>query len=398
MKVLHILDHSLPVFSGYSFRSANIVRFQKSSGITPVVLTSPKHGSGENTEEEIDGIRYYRTATLASNKLVDLPLVKEQRLMSRLKGRIREVVKKERVDLIHSHSPSLNGLPAAKVAKDFGLPFVYEARAFWEDAAVDHGTFKENSLRYCLSRAVETRLFRRADAAIVIAEGMRNDLVQRRIERSSVSVIPNGVDVCEFQPRARNAEIAGRLGLNGGPVFGFVGSFYHYEGLSFFLQSFPRILAKFPHAKLLLIGGGPEEPALRSASGGCGNAVQFLGKIPHAQVPDYYSVMDVLIFPRRKMRLTELVTPLKPLEAMAMGKAVLASDVGGHCELIEHEKTGLLFHADDSKALEAEAIRIAHSASLRADLGRDGRTYVEQTRQWPDIVSRYSNIYNKLLH
>src|SRR3954452_20304727 len=140
MKVLHVLDHSLPLFSGYSFRSANIMRFQKVHGVDPIVLTSPKHGSTGNSSEEIEGVRYYRTGALPNDFRHNLPFVKELILMTRLKRRIEQVVHDENVDLIHSHSPSLNGLPASNIATKTGLPFVYEARAFWEDAAVDHGT------------------------------------------------------------------------------------------------------------------------------------------------------------------------------------------------------------------------------------------------------------------
>ena len=398
MKVLHILDHSVPIFSGYSFRSAAIIRFQKTLGINPVVLTSPKHGPCAKGVEEIDGVRHYRTAVLPDTSAAHLPFVKELRLMRHLKARIGEVAREEKVDLIHSHSPSLNGLPAWKIARSLGIPFVYEARAFWEDAAVDHGTFSAGSVRYRVSRAVETFVFRRADAVIVISEAMRKELSQRGIIKDRISVIPNGVDIEGFQPRQRNRQLAERLGLNGGPVFGFIGSFYHYEGLRLLLEAFPGILARVPGAKLLLIGGGPEEQVLKEAGSRCNGLVSMIGNVPHAQVPDYYSVIDVLVYPRQKMRLTDLVTPLKPLEAMAMGKAVVASDVGGHRELIQHGVTGLLFRADDVTALTREGIRAAMDRDLREKLGRVGRKHVEEERRWPEIVSKYLPIYNRLLH
>ena len=398
MKVLHILDHSAPIFSGYSFRSAAITRFQKDFGLAPVVLTSPKHGSGTNSVEEIDGVRHYRTSALPDNSTAQLPFVKELQLMHRLKQRIGEVAGRERIDLIHSHSPSLNGLPAWKIARRLRLPFVYEARAFWEDAAVDHGTFGEGSALYRVSRAVETFVFQKADAVIVIGEGMREELCRRGINRGNIAVVPNGVDIDGFQPRARNRELTERLALNGGPVFGFIGSFYHYEGLRLLLEAFPKILAQVPAAKLLLVGGGPDEGAVREASRRCNGRVSIIGNVPHAQVPEYYSVMDVLVYPRQRMRLTDLVTPLKPLEAMAMGKTIVASDVGGHRELIQHGLTGLLFRADDVAALAQEGIRAAVDAGLREKLGKLGRAHVEKERRWPEIVSKYLGIYNQLLH
>ena len=398
MKVLHILDHSVPIFSGYSFRSANIVRFQKALGIDPIVLTSSKHGSRFNDVEEIDGVRYHRTTVLPHVLGNDLPFIKEARLMRQLKARIAEVARLEQVNLIHSHSPSLNGFPAWMIARKLNLPFVYEARAFWEDAAVDHGTFRAGSLRYRVSRAFESVVFRKADAVIVIAEAMQRELCQRGISDETIFVVPNGVDTEGFRPRARNRELAHRLELNGGPVFGFIGSFYHYEVLRLLLEAFPGIRVQVPGARLLLVGGGPEEQVLRELSSRCNGAVSIIGNVPHAQVPDYYSLIDVLIYPRQRMRLTDLVTPLKPLEAMAMGKAVVASDVGGHRELIQHEITGLLFRADDATALAREGMRAAMDGDLREKLGRLGRKHVEQERGWRDIVSKYLDIYNQLLH
>src|SRR5690242_9114756 len=137
MNILHVLDHSVPLFSGYSFRSRSIIHAQRALGLHPVVLTSPKHGSSADAVEEIEGIRYYRTASLAGDSIGELPFARELKLMARLARRIAAVAKQENIDLIHSHSPLLNGLPALWVARRVKCPLVYEARAFWEDAAVD---------------------------------------------------------------------------------------------------------------------------------------------------------------------------------------------------------------------------------------------------------------------
>src|SRR5690606_29052867 len=134
-------------------------------------------------------------------------------------------------------------------------------------------------------------------------------------------------------------------GLGGGRVLGFIGSFYGYEGLDLLLAAMPHVLTALPDARLLLVGGGPQEAALvqQARRLGLDSAVIFTGRVPHERVPAYSSLVDAFVFPRRSMRLTELVTPLKPLEAMAKSKLVLASDVGGHRELMEHGKTGWLF-------------------------------------------------------
>jgi len=396
MKVLHVLDHSVPLFSGYSFRSQSILRGQGALGLTPVVLTSPKHGSARDEVEEIEGIRYYRTKVLQERFVSGLPFVKEARLMSRLAGRIREIVDTEKVDLIHSHSPSLNGLASLWVASRLAIPFLYEARAFWEDAAVNHGTFQEESFRYRVSRALETFLFKKADKVVTICEGMREDLVRRGVPPGHIQVVPNGVDVDWFQPRARASSLVEKFSLNGKPVFGFIGSFYRYEGLQFLLDSIPQLTQNLPGAKVILVGGGYEESLVREKAKLYGDNVILAGQIPHECIRDFYSIIDVFVCPRERIRLTDLVTPLKPLEAMSMAKMVLASDVGGHRELIQHDKTGLLFHAESKDDFLSQAVRAAEDSKLRDAIGKQARRYVESERAWPHVVSRYISIYEDL--
>ena len=397
MRILHVLDHSVPVFSGYSFRSRSIIHAQRALGLSPVVLTSPKHRSTQDSVEDIEGIRYYRTAALSGAFAVNIPFAREIGLMARLGRRIAAVAKKEKIDLIHSHSPLLNGLPALWVARRLKIPLVYEARAFWEDAAVDHATFTEGSFRYRISRALETFLFKNTDRTVTICEAMRQELITRGVSLEKISVVPNGVNLDEFEPLVRSSALAGRLGLNGGPVFGFVGSFYRYEGLRFLVESFPKIRAQIPHARLLLVGGGEEDEQLKSLAAAQGDGVLFTGRVPHPEVNDYYSLIDVFICPRLKMRLTDLVTPLKPLESMAMGKAVLASDVGGHKELIDNERTGVLFKAENSDDLVAQSVRLARDTTLRAELGEAGRRFVSNERSWAKLAERYVDIYSQLL-
>src|SRR5262245_32154073 len=396
MKILHVLDHSVPLFSGYSFRSGSIIHSQRALGLDPVVLTSPKHGSVRDGLEEIAGIRYYRTASLGSALTSDIPFVSEIELMARLARRIHAVVMVEKINVIHSHSPLLNGLPALWVSRRRKIPLVYEARAFWEDAAVDHGTFAEGSFRYRVSRALETFLFKHADYTVTICEAMQKELGRRGVEQKRVSVVPNGVDTEEFAPRERSAELAKRLGLNGGLIFGFIGSFYHYEGLGFLVEAFPQIRRRIPNACLVLVGGGEEEAALKSLPG-AKEGVVFTGPVPHNEVNDYYSLVDVFVCPRLRMRLTELVTPLKPLETMAMGKAILASDVGGHRELIENERTGLLFAPENREDLVRQSVRLAGDPALRRKLGEAGRRFVVSERSWDKLGRRYLGIYKELL-
>lgn len=388
-RVLHVLDHSLPIGSGYSYRSRSIVAFQRRVGLEPVVLTSPKQGTARSGREVVDGIAHYRTGRTGGR----VPFARELRLMLRLAGRIIRVARDEGIELIHAHSPSLNGLPALWAGRRLGRPVVYEMRSLWEDAAVNNGTFAPDSTRYRMSRALETMVLRRADRVVAICEGLRSEALSRGVPAGRVAVVPNGVDAEWFEPRARATDLAARLELGAGPVFGYIGSFSNYEGLSFLIDAMPELLSRFPQARLLLVGGGRDEEAVRIAARAAGPAIVLPGRVPQAEVRDFYTLIDVFVLPRRRMRLTELVTPLKPLEAMAMGIPVLASDIGGHAELVADGHTGLLFKAESAESLVEQAGRLARDPSLRAHVGAAGRRWVETERSWERLVAGYLSVY-----
>ncbi len=197
-RVLHVLDHSIPLHSGYTFRTAALLREQRALGWETFHLTSPKQGKTIASVEDVDGLRFYRTPS-ATGFLADLPIGRELALMQQLETRLEEVARELRPDILHAHSPVLNALPAIKVARRLGIPVVYEIRAFWEDAAVDHGSTTEGSLRYRATRALETRAIRQVDHVFTICEGLRADIVARGIPASKVTVIPNAVDIASFQ-------------------------------------------------------------------------------------------------------------------------------------------------------------------------------------------------------
>ncbi len=398
MRILHVFDHSIPLQSGYSFRSRAILREQRKRGWDTVHVTSGKHGACTAAIETVDGLSFHRTAT-PSGLLARLPALGQFAIVDGLARRIREVALREKPDLVHAHSPAINGLAALRAARGLGIPVVYEIRAFWEDAAVDHGTSSEGGLRYRMTRALETWVVRRADAVFTICEGLRADLVQRGIPAQKITVIPNAVDAEHFQfglPRDR--ELAARLGIDERPVLGFIGSFYAYEGIVDLVRALPAVVGRHPELRVLLVGGGPchdEVKALVARLGLTETAI-ITGRVPHAEVDRYYTLIDAFCYPRRPMRLTELVTPLKPLEAMAQGRLVLASDVGGHRELIRHDETGWLFRAGDDAALAAAIIELFDARERWDALRAAGRAYVERERNWPLSVARYAPVYDEV--
>ncbi|WP_300752113.1 TIGR04063 family PEP-CTERM/XrtA system glycosyltransferase [Janthinobacterium sp.] len=396
MRILHILDHSLPLHSGYTFRTIAILGQQRRLGWETAQLTSAKQGYTEADEQDIDGWHFYRTAP-SRHWWMRLPVLRQYGVILGLAQRLRQLAQQLKPDILHAHSPALNAIAALSVGRALGIPVVYEVRAFWEDAAADHGSSRPGGLRYRLTRALEDHALRRADAITTICEGLRRDLCQRGVPAQKITVIPNAVDAASFQG-SENAALASALGLDGHPVIGFIGSFYAYEGLALLLRAMPRMLAAQPELRLLLAGGGPQEQALIALARELGivNQVIFAGRVPHSQVAAYYQMIDVLVYPRLPMRLTELVTPLKPLEAMAQGCLVAASDVGGHRELITHGQTGMLFRAGDAHALAQTVLSLLLTPDSWPALRRDARAWVEQERNWAGSVRRYSAVYARL--
>jgi glycogen(starch) synthase len=399
LRILHVLDHSIPLQSGYSFRTLAILREQRRLGWQTFHLTSAKHTAGFATEEDIDGWHFYRTPGSASPGR-RLPGAAEVELMRDLEGRLHAVIDEVKPDLLHVHSPVLNALPALWARRRARLPVVYEVRASWEDAAVDHGTTTEGSVRYRLSRAIESFALKHADQVITICEGLRGDIRARGIADERITVVPNAVDTAELHfGTPPDAALQAQLNLRGCTVIGFAGSFYRYEGLHLLVQAFARMRQRDAGLRLLLVGGGPQEGALREqvAAAGVSDSVVFTGRVPNREVQRYYGLIDLLAYPRLPCRLTDLVTPLKPLEAMAQGRVLVASDVGGHRELIRDGQTGFLCPAGDATALEA-ALEIALTQREHWPAVRErARRYVERERTWAASVARYADVYERAL-
>jgi len=400
MKVLHILDHYLPLFSGYTFRSSYILANQRSVlGVEPMVLTSLKQGETGNDVEDIDGQRIYRTRASAPG-WSSLPVLREYWQMKTLERRILEIARKEKPAVLHAHSPVLNAWPAIWAGRRLGIPVVYEIRALWEDAGVDHRTTTEGSLRYIATRELETMACRRADEVVTICEGLRGVLEERGIRPDKLHVLPNGVDVRRFTPPPLDAALQTKLGFKGKKVLGFIGTLYRYEGISLLLKAVRSLVREDPDIRCLIVGGGYNDEAkeLEALARDLGIAEHVVvhGKVPHQNIGSFYSIIDVLVYPRIRSRLLELVTPLKPLEAMSMEKLVVGSDVGGIKELIQDGENGLLFRADDVDDLTRVLSKALRDPETIQRIGKRGRRYVEENRPWAKLIQAHARVYAKV--
>jgi PEP-CTERM/exosortase A-associated glycosyltransferase len=396
MRILHVLDHSLPLHSGYSFRTVAILREQRALGWETFHVTTPRHGTASAETESADGWTFYRTR-LSNGLLARLPGIgtyfgEMLATARRLEGLITTL----RPDILHAHSPVLTALPALWAARCRKIPVVYEVRALWEDGAVDHGTTTAGSLRYRLTRAIETFVLKHVARVTTICEGLRREIAARGISESHITVVPNAVDTESFAfDPPPDQSLRGKLGLQGQTVLGFIGSFYGYEGLEMLIESFALMCKRRSDLRLVFVGGGIRESAMRArvAELGLQEHVVFAGRVPHDEVQKFYSVIDMLVYPRLSVRVTEIVTPLKPLEAMAQGRIVIASDVGGHRELVHDCETGFLFRAGDVVALADTVDAVLMRRASWPQIREQARCYVESERTWKASVARYLDTY-----
>lgn len=401
MKVLHVLDHSLPYLSAYSFRSSYVMAQQRQMGITPMVLTSPSHESTGEDCEILQGIQHHRSTWPTFYFLPQprfMPVLRHEAYVAALSKRIVILAREGEVDLIHAHSPALNGLAVRRAAKQLKKPWIYELRYYEQDAAVDSGHTTYHSLRYKMARWMEEKAIKSANLAITTSNSMRNELMTRGISSKKLIEVPDGVDTKVFHPRPPDAELIERHNLQGKTVIGFIGSFYKYEGLERLISIANYLLRERRDIKLILAGSGEVEAQLRArVPREFNDHFIFTGRIEQEDILRYYSVIDICVYPRLSTRMTELTTSIRPLEAMAMERVVIGSNVGAMAELIRHNKTGFIVETDDKVALGGTIAHLLNNPQERREIGKRARAHVLRQRDWTQIAQRYSDLYERVL-
>jgi glycosyltransferase involved in cell wall biosynthesis len=328
---------------------------------------------------------HYRSGPEPTTRLVWL---RDRARVRALARRIRDIAKERGdVNLLHAHSPVLCGMAALQAGRALGLPVVYEVRGLWEEAMA------RRRLRYRLARAMETGVCRQASAVVTISDGLKREFVSRGIPEAKIHLIPNGVDSEQFQPVAADPRWRAERGLNAGPLLLYLGALRDYEGVDLLFDALPRIRGRFPAAKLAVVGDGEAKHAFAERARALGQAVALLPPVPHSEVKQCYASADIVLYPRRSTRATELVTPLKPLEAMAMGKPIVASDVAGLRELLTDGETARLFPAGSAAALADAVTELLANGPLRSRLGDSARQAAREQRDWRIIVPRYRDVY-----
>lgn len=398
LNILHGLYSSLPKQSGYSIRSKYIIENQKKYGLNTIVVTPPLFMRDELVEN-INGIFYFRTKA-KFKKALDIPFIKHIYNMKLFEKRVEQVVLENDIDLIHAHSSFFVGKPMLNVAKKHNIPFIYEVRGIWEDTAVSSNKMKHNGFKYQYYRKQENFVIKNADSVVCISQGLKNDINSRELGVNNIQVIPNGVDIKNFNQKIslqEMEEIKERLNIKEEIILGYVSSFTKMEGIDLLI----RVINLIPNLniKLLLVGDGPELDNLKRIvlQEGLEDKVVFTGRVPHERVNLYYSLIDIFVIPRVDSRVTNIVTPLKPIEAMARKKAIVASDVGGLSEMITNNYNGLLFKSDDINELAKAIILLVKDKDKRDKLSSNGYRWVLENRQWNKLIKRYIPVYEKYI-
>jgi PEP-CTERM/exosortase A-associated glycosyltransferase len=403
-KVFHLLYNSEPDRNGYAIRSRYILATQRELGWRPQASTGPfqQERWGLGPRESRDGLTYHRLELSGAYRKrgrlgwrrfwVFLQKALADRLLAR---RLARVLRRERPDLLHAHSPAFNLNLARRAARLAGmkqLPLIYEVRGLTEETSSLEGNTRAGGFLYRAKRRVEERAMARADAVVTLSEGMRKDFIARGLDERKLFVMPNGVDLEAIGLAQRDEHRAAELGLVFGKTLGFVGSMGRLEGLPWLIE---RLKELPPDWKLILVGDGQDREAILARAGelGLGDRIIAPGSLPHETVSRWYGLLDYVVLPRPSLRVTELVTPLKPLEAMAAGRIVLASDIGGHREIIEDGVNGFLFDRETPAAFLEQVTALAADAARRQALQLAAREWVERHRGWRRLVDGYRHAY-----
>ena len=400
-RVLHLLTNSLPYRqAGYTLRAQSVARCQIGVGLDPHLATRAGFPRSDGIRrapatEVIDGVTYHRLRP-------DLaPGVGSERIVTATAAAARDLIATLRPAVLHPASNHLNATAALALGETFGLPVVYEVRGFLEETWSSRaGGDVTDTERYVASREVETACMRAAAAVVTLSETMRADIVARGgIDPTKVVVVPNAVDLDRFVPGPRNEVLASQLGLTDGPVIGYISSFTSYEGIRYLIEAAAELKRRGHRLHCLLVGDGEERGALEataSAAGVLDGTVIFTGRVPHDAILDYYRLIDVFVVPRTNDRVSQLVTPLKPYEAMATERALVVSAVGALLEIVTDGETGLSFRPEDPLALADTVEPLLDDPAERARLGRAARVWVGEHRTWEQNGRRYLELYRAL--
>ncbi len=406
--VLYCLHNSLPYNSGgYATRSHGLAKGIQLMGWNIQIVSRlgypqdkslfvNKDVSKVNPIDCIDGIYYNRLINPENPFGVALFNQYLQEYCEKLENLARELD----ISIIHGASNFINGIAANYVARKLRIKSIYEIRGLWEITRISRQPEWGDSDYFKMVSRLETEAANNADAVITITHSLKNLMISRGVPESKISVISNGVNTQRFLPRSKDVELAEELKIQNKTVIGYIGSVVNYEGLEYLVKAANLLITwGIKDFVVIIVGDGNVLEEIKSLSNqlGLSNIFHFIGRVPHESVESYYSLVDIAPFPRKGVDVCEIVSPLKPFEAMSMEKAVVASDVNALKEIIDDNRTGLLFEKDNPEDLAYKLKLLIKNKELVKTLGRNARTWVKTKKDWKKLSGEISKIYDNIL-
>ena len=399
-RICYVLHNALPFSSGgYATRAQGLACGMRNAGLDPVCITrpgfpfdvagmnAPETQSMEPSVREVEGIPYHMLPK--PNRLQ----VKGQAYLEMAARVLKSKFVELRPEVVMAASNFLTAVPAGIAARELGIPYIYEIRGLWEITRISREPEWRETPNYAEMVEFETLAAKSADHVFTLTDALRDEMIGRGLDGSSISLLRNSCDPTRFKPRPRDRKRAAELGISDDvPVIGYIGSFVQYEGLENLAQACAILARKGRDFRLLLVGNenvsgtdrGPITAEIMRVAKEEGLAEKLImpGRVPFQEVESWYSLIDIAPFPRKPQPVTEMVSPMKPLEAFAMEKAVVASSVRALTDMVHHEKTGLIHEKGNVQALADTLERLIADPELRRTLGKAGRKWVEEERTW----------------
>lgn len=399
MKILHVFYSTLPSATGGDIRSRDVVESQTEVGLDVLAVSSPFQppAVAGASVEQLGGILYYRSFKVGDGLRIS---ERDQGLKVKLRKALKlfsfgdfvtDLARRETPDVIHAHSTFFCALAGQRAARRLGLPLVYEVRSLWEERLVmQQPSLKMRLISHAL-RAIETTAMRMADHVVVISEGLRRDVQSRGIPAERITLVGNGANLSRVQ--VETPSLAAKPPADW--VFAYIGNLSNIEGLDLLIEAVRGLRAQGWDNLVHLHGCGPAEAALKEQAEDV-TGITFHGQFKPDDAPAIYAAVDVVVNPRRRSSLTDKVTPLKPLEAMAWRKPVIVSSVAGMLELVRDGETGFVFEADNAQALAAALTRLTDSREVLPALTERARQFVQDERSWYANGLTYKSLYARL--
>jgi glycosyltransferase involved in cell wall biosynthesis len=400
-RVLHLVTDALPATSaGYTIRTHEIALAQRAAGLDPHVVTRCGYPVTQGTidgraQVTVDGILYHRLLPWTMPARADQAADRGLALAARLTSQLRPAV-------LHAASNFANARIALALGQKYGLPVVYEVRGFWEDTWLSRHPDAQklaSSELYRGNRDLETSCMLAADLVVTLGEAMREEIVARGVPAAKVLIVPNAVSQEFLRPLPDPGPLQQELGISPAEyVVGVVSTLTAYEGIGTLLEATRLLRARRVPIRALIVGDGPERAALQRLATALdlGQAAIFTGRVPAAKVRQFHALLDIFVVPRTPDRVCQLVTPLKPVEAMASGLCVVTSEVKALTEIVKHEVTGALTVPQDPVSLADRLEFLFYSPDIRRKLGDNAREWVARDHTWAHNAARYQDAYARL--